>query len=174
MKKKYASFILFYCLFAISVFSQQEKIILDVEDKEIATQIDFDKLQYFYANIIHTMLAEDRQENAQGDEKQHSKIQSLKIAFLSSKLDLKVAESETFWPVYNEYVEELKKTKDETNEIEKDEKVLDIRKRYKQKFDKIMNADKTNTLFKAEKEFKHMMQESIMMQKFNKHKERSE
>ncbi|MCC6600805.1 MAG: hypothetical protein IT223_09045 [Crocinitomicaceae bacterium] len=53
------------------------------------------------------------QTEAGQDEKRQEKIERLKRAFISEKLELTVAEAEKFWPVYNEYnskKKELKKT----------------------------------------------------------------
>ncbi len=33
------------------------------------------------------------------------KIKSLKIAFITERLDLSTKEAQTFWPIYNEYEE---------------------------------------------------------------------
>lgn len=88
------------------------------------------------------------------------KIEALKIAFLTEKLQLTSAEAKQFWPVYNSYEAEvsgLRKEGKNGDVIENEEKLLDIRKKYKPSFEKILGADKTNRLFQAEKEFRAIL-----------------
>lgn len=45
----------------------------------------------------------------QDDKEKWEKIKARKVAFMTSKLDLTVAESQAFWPLYNEYSEKRDK-----------------------------------------------------------------
>lgn len=87
------------------------------------------------------------------------KIQALKIAFITQKLELTTVEAQKFWPVYNQYDDEVKNLKRSNNGdvIERDEKLLNIRKKYKVEFEKIIGADRTNKLYKAEGEFRNVL-----------------
>lgn len=88
-----------------------------------------------------------------------NKIQALKIAFITQKLDLTTAEAQKFWPVYNEYDDEVKSLKKNNNGdvLERDERLLNLRKKYKVQFDKILGADRTNKLYNAEGEFRNVL-----------------
>lgn len=84
------------------------------------------------------------------------RLEALKIAYLTKKLNLTTDEAQRFWPVYNAYIADMKKVKaDERNadELEKDEKILAVRKKYQQEFSKALSPDRANQFFKAEKEF---------------------
>lgn len=84
------------------------------------------------------------------------RLEALKIAYLTKKLNLTTDEAQRFWPVYNSYIADMKKVKaDERNadELEKDEKILTVRKKYQQEFSKALSPDRANQFFKAEKEF---------------------
>ena len=48
-------------------------------------------------------------QNATGT-KSAKKLQALKIAFITQKLQLTSAEAEKFWPVYNQYDNEIKQS----------------------------------------------------------------
>ncbi len=87
------------------------------------------------------------------------KVQALKIAFITQKLDLSTAEAQKFWPVYNVYDEEVKKLKRSSNGdvIERDEKLLNLRKKYKVQFEKIIGAERTNKLYTVEGEFRNVL-----------------
>ena len=88
------------------------------------------------------------------------KIQALKIAFLTQKLQLTSAEAEKFWPVYNQYdreIQNLRKGRKETDVLENEQKLLDIRKKYKPKFENVLGPNKYNTLYNAEREYRNLL-----------------
>src|SRR5688500_8930961 len=86
------------------------------------------------------------------------KIEAIKIAYLTNKLSLTPDEAQKFWPVYNKYMDDIRKTRLEArekkqSEIATDEKILAIRKKYNTEFGKALSDEKVNAFFKAEKEF---------------------
>lgn len=88
------------------------------------------------------------------------KVQALKIAFITQRLQLTSAEAEKFWPVYNDYENEIK-TLRSTNKngdvLENEEKLLNIRKKYRPSFEKILGPQKLNQLYNAEKDFRNVL-----------------
>jgi hypothetical protein len=95
------------------------------------------------------------------------KIEALKIAYLTNKLNLSPEEAQKFWPVYNKYMEEIRKTRldareNKQQEIVTDEKILVIRKKYNTEFGKVLSSEKVNAFFKAEKEFGTYLQKEII------------
>ena len=115
-------------------------------------------------------------------------IKALKVAFITTKLDLTVEEAERFWPVYNEFEkkkEELQKTFIQNRWFEElnvesltdeeaiqiaDEQIimaqkqLDLRKKYYIIYKSILPPKKVLLLFKAEKEFQRHLLEKIRAQ----------
>ncbi|MGZ5246957.1 MAG: hypothetical protein ACXWV5_07970 [Flavitalea sp.] len=95
------------------------------------------------------------------------RLEAYKIAYLTKKLNLSPGEAQKFWPLYNKYQEEVKNLRidsrqDKNSEIEVEEKMLNIRKKYNGEFSKALNNDKVNTLFKSEREFSLMVQKELM------------
>lgn len=96
----------------------------------------------------------------QGNGQRGEKIQALKIAFITQKLHLTSAEAEKFWPVYNEYNNEIKNLRvNNRNEdvLDNDEKLLDIRKKYRPSFENILGPIRANDLYKTEREFRNIL-----------------
>ena len=92
--------------------------------------------------------------------KRAEKIQALKIAFITQKLGLSAEEAQKFWPVYNQYENEMKSTLRENTDvdiIETDEKLLSIRRKYRPEFVKVLGQSRMNKLFIAEKEFRGVL-----------------
>ena len=91
---------------------------------------------------------------------QGEKVQALKIAFITQKLQLTSTEAEKFWPVYNQYENEIRSLRSNNQNgdvLENEEKLLNIRKKYKPSFEKIIGPEKVNQLFSAEKEFRNVL-----------------
>ncbi|MGN6246711.1 MAG: hypothetical protein ACTHNG_00060 [Ginsengibacter sp.] len=88
------------------------------------------------------------------------RIQALKVAFITQKLHLTTAEAEKFWPVYNQYDNEIMQVRANNRNgdvIEKEQKVLDIRKKYRSSFEKILGPQRLNDLYNAESDFRKIL-----------------
>lgn len=91
-------------------------------------------------------------------EKRQQDIEALKVAFISRELDLTPDEAQKFWPVYNQYSRELSATvKDDVDVLERDEKVLNLRKKYKDQFTKVLGQDRMNRVFNSEGRFRKLL-----------------
>jgi hypothetical protein len=109
------------------------------------------------------------------------KIKTLKIAYLTEKLNLTSKEAQTFWPIYNDYQEEkqklrnkgsveiISKIKDADNVSEKDaaqllDKVIlyeveenKIFENFIAKITKVISSKKTLVLLRSEEDFKRQL-----------------
>lgn len=98
-------------------------------------------------------------------EQKSEKIQALKIAFITQKLELSSDEAQKFWPVFNRYETDIrqvmKDNKLSNDAIDNEEKVLNVKKRYRTEFTKIIGAPKTNTLFNSEREFRGVLMRQL-------------
>ncbi|HTB52645.1 MAG TPA: hypothetical protein VK718_07710 [Ferruginibacter sp.] len=89
-------------------------------------------------------------------------IEALKIAFISRQLELTPDEAQVFWPVYNQYSNEIHIViREDKDVLDRDQKVLDIRKSYKEQFTKILGPDRVNRLFEAEGKFRQLLIQAI-------------
>ena len=75
-------------------------------------------------------------------------------------------EAQKFWPIYNKYEAELRDARIEgrgnKKEIEMEEKILNIRKKYNGEFEKAIPSEKVNQLFKSEREFNNILQREMI------------
>ena len=89
-------------------------------------------------------------------------IESLKSAFIVQRLNMTPDESQKFWPIYNLYSAEVRQVyityRTNNNEIQLDESLLTIRKKYSVEFLKALSPGKINDFFRAEKDFYAMLQ----------------
>ena len=116
--------------------------------------------------------------------KKKEKIEAIKVAYITEELELTVAESQAFWPVYNELQskEHELREKQRANfmSLKKDEEISEkeletmiykmsdihiaieeLRKSYLDDFIDLLGAKKTLQLMKAEKEFGRRMMERL-------------
>lgn len=118
-----------------------------------------------------TIFAQAPPENA-GAKKQE-KIQSLYVAFITQKLELTAAEAQVFWPVHNEFDKEVKTVDINLPELEREQKVLDIKKRFEPRFNKILlNSKRVDKLFRLHGEFRKKLIERIRKQNPNQQRPR--
>lgn len=88
------------------------------------------------------------------------KIQAMEMAFITKELNLTPDEAQKFWPVFNQYRNELKATaKDRISgdQLERQQKMLDLRKKYREDFTKVISHDRANKVFGAEDEFRSLV-----------------
>ena len=98
-------------------------------------------------------------------EKKQQDIEALKVAFISKELELTPDEAQKFWPVYNQYSKELKTIiTDEVDVLPRDEKVLNLRKRYRDQFTNILGQQRMNRIFNAEGRFRQLLIKSMRNQ----------
>ena len=92
------------------------------------------------------------------------KLEAIQIAYLTKELSLTSEEAEKFWPVYYKYQGEMKAVLRNSNDedvLDKQQQILDIRKKYKNDFSKLIGADRTNKLYEAEMRFREMVKREL-------------
>jgi len=116
------------------------------------------------------------------DHERREKIEAIKVAFITEELDLTVAESQNFWPIYNELQKKeielreaqrstLKTLQSESSDQELEKAMYtiadghialeELRKSYIDDFISVLGAQKTAQLFKAEREFGRRIMERM-------------
>jgi site-specific recombinase XerD len=76
-----------------------------------------------------------------------------------------------FWPVYNEYRDELDVVRKETKNdvLVFEEKVINVKKKYKTEFRKILASEaRVNQVFVAEKNFRELLRKELMNRRGNR------
>ncbi len=92
------------------------------------------------------------------------RLEAFKIAYLTRKLNLSTGEAQKFWPLYNRYIDEIRqvKTKDRNlDEITFEERVVNIRKKYKSEFTYALPEERVNQFFKEDKEFNNIIRKEL-------------
>lgn len=99
--------------------------------------------------------------SAQQPAGRQDKIEALYVAYMTQQLKLTEDEAQKFWPVHSQYDSEIKSTLSIDNELDRQQKTLDIKKRYQDRFIKIIGAARTNEFYKTDAEFRKRMVERL-------------
>lgn len=97
-------------------------------------------------------------------------IEALKVAFITKNLSLTSDEAQKFWPIYNAYEADLATLRQNfgvgkgsnlqaDQQLDYEQKKLDLKKRYKAQFETAIGKQKTDTLYNLEEKFRQMLKE---------------
>jgi hypothetical protein len=123
--------------------------------------------------ILLLALGSLLQANAQAQQRDGRKLEALKVAWLTKKLDLSPEEAQRFWPIYNKYTEDIRSIRQEQRqknlpEIEIEEQILGVRKKYNVEFNKALSQEKVNTFFRSEKDFGNEIRKELQERRMNR------
>lgn len=102
-------------------------------------------------------------------DKKQQDIQALKVAFISKELELTPDEAQKFWPVYNQYEKEVDDaSRNNADVIIKEQKVLDVKKKYQGQFGKILGPQRMNRMYGAEGRFRKLLIKALQRQQMKR------
>jgi hypothetical protein len=99
------------------------------------------------------------------DSKKMEKIQALYVAYITKQLNLSAEDAQKFWPVHAEFERDLKGVPANLPELERQQKMLDIKKRYQDRFNKVLGSGRTENFFRKDGEFRRKLVEHLRKMK---------
>ena len=134
------------------------------------------------------LFAQDQgTEPAIRDKEAMEKIQSARIALITSRLGLTPEQAQKFWPIYNEYLEKRRGLARELNQdrqgtdpnnmtdqqsqqlmnqsMQIKQQMLDLEKDYSQRLQRVITSQQLLELRKAEQDFRRMIIERLQQRK---------
>lgn len=106
---------------------------------------------------------------AQTQESRFQQIEAAKVAYITKQLQLSPAEAQKFFPIYNQYRNEIRQISHEkrgkntnfkrgqVNELEFDSQILACKKKYRERFATVIPAAKASRFFEVEREFRETL-----------------
>jgi Skp family chaperone for outer membrane proteins len=86
-------------------------------------------------------------------ENREQKIQALYVAYITQELKLSEAEAQKFWPIHQQYDAEIK-TVSGADELTRQQAALNIKKKYQDRFSKVLGTERTNSFYIKDGEFR--------------------
>jgi len=99
------------------------------------------------------------------------KAEAVLTEYLTKELNLTSEETQKLKPVYKNYLIDIRNARQDKNSdpIATDEKVLNIRKKYREEFKKILGSeDRVNKLLLAEKNFRDILRKELIQRRLNR------
>jgi len=98
------------------------------------------------------------------------KIKALYTEYMTRELQLNEGDAQKFWPVQEQYSAEIKAVnkQNQISELDKEEAILKVRRKYNEKFSKLIGKDRTDLFFKKDKEFRNKMVNELKKKKLEK------
>lgn len=106
---------------------------------------------------------------AQTQESRFQQIEAAKVAYITKQLQLSPAEAQKFFPIYNQYRNEIRQIsyekrgkntnfkRGQVNELEFDSQILACKKKYRERFATVIPAAKASRFFEVEREFRETL-----------------
>ena len=135
--------------------------------KTIITKFKTSVLAIAIFTLTSTVFGQGQPE--QNNRSKEDRINQIKIAYFSQQLNLSPGEAEKFWPVYNQYQNDLKGLRQNfkpggpnnqlsaEQQLDFEQKHLDLKKRYKGQFEGALGREKVNRLYNVEREFREKL-----------------
>ncbi len=137
------------------------------------------KIGYLIACILFTCLAAVAQPRGE----QGERIRAIKADFIKERIQLTPAQSSRFWPVYNRYEDEQRDVRRKfrskypqqqggsrnefqsrqfvDDNIEFREERLNVERKYRDEFLRVISAQQLAKMYEAERDFKRMLLENL-------------
>jgi len=116
-----------------------------------------------------TLFAQD--EGPTRNNPEAKKIQAMEVAYLTKELNLSPEEAQKFWPVFNKYREDVRgvmQDRSNTDQLERQQRVLDLRKKYRSDFSRILTMDRANQVFSSEDQFTQMVRREFQKRQMDR------
>lgn len=97
----------------------------------------------------------------QGGKDRGERVEALYIAYITRELKLTETEAEKFWPVHTLYDAELKALSKNLSEIDRLEAQLVIKKKYEERFSKVIGKERTDEFFRKDAAFRERLIERL-------------
>jgi len=121
------------------------------------------------ATLGTTLYAQPQQPPGPPPNKE-DRIEALRVAFITQQLNLTPQEAQNFWPVYNQYKGDLKTMRmnfkggangemTAEQQLDFEQKKLDLKKKYKSQFEGALGKDKVNQLYNLEHQFQERLKQ---------------
>jgi len=94
-----------------------------------------------------------------------SRVEVVKMAYITRELNLTPQEAQNFWPVYNNYQNEIKQARNQNpnDEVAFEKKVVEIKEHYQGNFKKVLgnNNQRVNKVYTTDKQFNNTLRNEL-------------
>ena len=126
------------------------------------------KYLLIFTLLLGCFTALKAQDDQPGNEtKKQERIQALYVAYITQELKLSPDDAQKFWPVHTQFEADLKGVNKTMPELEKQQAILNIKKRYQDNFNRILGPNRCERFFRMDGEFKGRLLEKLRNLRLN-------
>jgi hypothetical protein len=119
-------------------------------------------ISFALASFTAAAQTQDAEADDQPNPKKEAKIEALYVAYISQQLKLTPEEAQKFWPIHTQYNAELKAVnKNNLSEIDREQAVLNIKKKYVGNFNKILGNERCNNFYRQDAAFREKLRNRL-------------
>ena len=101
-----------------------------------------------------------------------NRVEVVKMAYMTRELNLTPEEAKDFWPVYNNYVNEIKQARNQypNDEVAFEKRVVEIKEHYQGNFKKVLgnNSQRVNKVYTTDKQFNNTLRNELKNRQQNR------
>ena len=113
---------------------------------------------FFLAGSLSFAYAQDDEADPS---KREQKIQALYVAYITQQLNLNEEEAQKFWPLHKQFDSELRSVDLKIPELDRQQVVLNIKKKYQDRFTRILGNNRTDAFYRKDMEFRKKLVDTI-------------
>lgn len=122
--------------------------------------------------LMGSLFAAKAQDDQPGDEAKHQeKIKALYVAYITQELNLNAEEAQKFWPLHAQFESDIKVVKADMPELDKQQTILNIKKKYQENFNRILGPKRCERFFRMDGEFKRKLLDRIRKQRLEQQRQ---
>ena len=92
------------------------------------------------------------------------KIRALYIAYITQQQKFTPEEAKQFWPLHDQFENEMQAVnKSNLSDLDKEQRILDLKKKYQPMFGKIIGNDRSNNFYRQHDQFRNKLLEARQM-----------
>jgi Spy/CpxP family protein refolding chaperone len=115
-------------------------------------------ISFVLVGLVATAQTPEIEADNQPNPKKEEKLKALYVAYITKQLNLTPDEAQKFWPIHAQYEAELNALNaTTTDELAKQQAVLNIKKKYQTNFNKLLGTDRSNSFYKQDAEFRQKL-----------------
>ncbi len=119
-------------------------------------------MKRFLLYIVFLLAAFSAAAQQPGNPKREEKIKALYVAYITQQLNLTPDEAQKFWPLHAQYESELQAINTgTTDELARQQAVLNVKKKYQPGFTKIVGSERVNNFYRQDAEFRKQLVERL-------------
>jgi hypothetical protein len=118
--------------------------------------------------LAGSLFAVKAQDGQPGDDTEGKKrVEALYVAYVTKQLELTPEDAQKFWPAHTQFESEIKGVNKNLPELEKQQAILNIKKKYQENFNRILGVKRCERFFKLRDDFSRKLLEQVRKRNAN-------